>query len=552
MTKILQHNQIIVTQAAANEAQRRIQDWIAAHAGPDTAKVKKSITTQGNSTVYEQGNLLIETAATGQNPFARRCNVYSVQFHPQTGITRYSAHALVIFPHEVLGSGVISVTVHQPDDWRNENPPWKELWTDPSIAITEIAKRISDHDHRLHDRRRTKGNDASLQNLQEARQTRGPMVILTPKGDQDKAFSTLIQQHRTSANIIAITEADQLKMSSEIPDDFLRQWLNAKALLIKDTYDPVPNDHPITAFDHPDSLRPILESMQEDQTQIVQTTAQRSIIRTFLDILNDYQTLQDVMEEARKRNPENLQNAAFTVMNNETLDQPETADTPPAKSQQELDLEAQASRSHQRISTLEDQLKQEQDINRKTENQLRELQAQLQAYQQHFEETASHPGTPTAPEDGQSVQSREDLVMEAVTQPGRFPHLRFLNTISKSLSDYDKPYPKGQEIVSALDTIDSLAELYLTSDRGNVGSWKEHLNLPGWTYANSESENTMGKYPKSRTFQDHEKNRQLMVQRHLTCRVSNSGLQIFFDADEEGGPFIIAYIGEHLPHFSNS
>lgn len=553
VTRIKQHNQLIATQAAANEAERRVQDWMANHAGPKQAKAKKFLTTQGGYTTYDEDGLLIETATMGQNPLFRRCGVYSIDYQPQSVLTRYTAHALIIFPHEDMGSGAISLTVHQPDDWGNETPPWQDLWKDPTDAISDIINKITEQDHQQLRRRRTNRNDRSFENLQQAREIYGPVVFITPRGNHDAEFSTLVQEHRGSANMVIITEADQLNMSEDVPDNSLREWLSAKAVLIKDSYDIAPNDHPITIFDHPGGLKLILDSIRDNRAHNVQDMAQRAIIRTFMEILNEYQALQNVMDEAGKNNPGHLRNTAIQLLTQDIPNWQEETDAPPEKDPQDPDLEAQSSRAQQRISTLEDQLKEEQNKNEDMENQINELQTQVEAYKQYMEQdNSNHNSTQDQQEqeEQQTAQSREETVIEAITQPGRFPHLRFLNTTGRSLSDYGKARPRGEEIITALDTIDSLAELYLESNNGNVGSWKEYFNMPGWTYANSESDSTMGKYPKSRTFQDHEKNRQREVQRHLTYRGSNSGLQIFFDSDGEGKAFIIAYIGEHLPYVS--
>ena len=113
------------------------------------------------------------------------------------------------------------------------------------------------------------------------------------------------------------------------------------------------------------------------------------------------------------------------------------------------------------------------------------------------------------------------------------------------------PHGRGEKVISALDVVDRLAGLYLGSENGSVDSWKEHFSLPGWAYANSESEAAMGKYPSSRRFRDHEKDRDVTVRRHLACRGFSAGLQIFFDQGGEGEPFIIAHIGEHLPYVTS-
>ena len=65
----------------------------------------------------------------------------------------------------------------------------------------------------------------------------------------------MVQEHREAADITTITETDQLTMSTEIPDDWLRKWLNAKAVLVKEDPDTVGAEHPLVSLDEPDQLR---------------------------------------------------------------------------------------------------------------------------------------------------------------------------------------------------------------------------------------------------------------------------------------------------------
>ena len=572
MTKIKHQHQLITTQNAANEADRRVQDWISAHAGPNKPQAKKAVTTQGKYSNYSQHDLMLGSTTMELRALSRKSSIYTVHYQPEAMTSHYTAHALVIFPHDIAGSGALSITVHQPDDWSGHTPPWTNEFADPAEALAQILQRVKEQDHQQGRRRRNNRNIPTFQSLQEARKVYGPLVLFTPKGDKDPGFSAFMQEYRSCANIFSITESDQLNLSSEVPDESLRQWLSAKAVLVKESFDPVNADHPLTGFDELDLLRPILQSLQVGQSQAIQDMAHRSIIDAFKDLVAEYHALQEITDELQKQDPERFQTAAFKLLMEGVAEPTSTKDV------QDGEAEANAARATQRISTLEDQLKEEQAKNEQAEGHLKELQAQVQAYEQYMDSNAtaetpqnnpktnpktspdtksdsnpdSNPDTnPENSQDQETPPSRDDAVMEAITQPGRFPNLRFLNTTAKTLSEYGRARPKGQEIIDALDAIDSLAQIYTHSDNGNIGSWKEYFNLPGWTYANSESETTMGKFPGSRTFRDHENNRHIVVQRHLTYRGSNSGLQIFFDADTESGPFIIAYIGEHLPYASN-
>ena len=288
--------------------------------------------------------------------------------------------------------------------------------------------------------------------------------------------------------------------------------------------------------------------------------AQGPIIQVFMDMMGDYNELSNLLDEARRKDPEGMDRAVDRILAEEGRGRKEMAETgqPEDGGPEE---EAGAERAQQRISILEDQLEEEKQRKQKAENQVNELQAQVEAYEKYLKQGEAQDTEPrkgesrdTEPEEGknpETANSREETVMEAITQPGRFPNLRFLNNANKDLAGYGKPRPTGREITQALEAVEALAGRYLGSERGDIGSWRGHLNLPGWAYSNAESETTMGKYPKHRSFWDQEKNRQVVVQRHITYRGSGAGLQIFFDAGGEGEPFIVAYIGEHLPYVTS-
>ena len=548
MTRVTQHSRLIITPGATSEAERRIQDWMADHAGKEKDLAKKTITVQGRERPhYVKDRLTIAATTADARRFTRRCSGYSVHYLPEGAQHQsYVAYAVIIFPHETLGPGAAAITIHQPSaPWGENAPPWLEERTDPTASIDEIFEFVTRQDARQRRKGRTDYKEFRFRNLQEARQANTPVILITPKGDQDQKFNKLHQQYREAATIAYISETDQLTMSAEIPDDSLRQWLSAKAALVKDCLETVPDNHPIQIFQDYDPLSPVLDSINEHFSHTLHNMAHRSIMETLLDTINDCNAMQTLMEEAGRLDPQGLQAASFRVLNDtriEALTPPETEQ--PAPEKDKADVQAQ-----QRISTLEDQLQQEKERGAKLTEEVQDLRSQLKGYEQYLEQETKEKDD-QQPARRETAKSREEAVMEAMTKPGRFPNLRFLNTATKALTNYGRTRPRGSEIITALDNINALAGLYIKSQNGSVGSWKEHFNLPGWAYANSESETTMGKHLKSRTFRDQDKDRQVVVQRHLTYRGSNSGLQIFFDADGEGEPFIVAYIGEHLPYAS--
>ena len=579
MSIIKQQATLIRTQRAANEAERLIQDWMAAHAGAHRDRAKKAISSQGKDPAYRQDNLSLESAATGPQNLVRRLSAYTAHYHPQGDDTCYKAHALLIFPHDQLGDGAVAFTIRQPEDWGDSSPPWQDQGQnqrqgqDQWQSQDQILARVAEHDTQQTGRGKRNQKHTGFRTLQAARAAHAPVILMTPRGARDPDISALAQEQFARASVTRIDESDQLNMSAEIHDDWLRNWLDAKAVLVKDSPDPVGKDHPLTAIDQAPILRTLLESLQVEHDTAQEAMAQGSIIEAFLETLTSNNTLKDLIEEAKRKDPESLERAVASTMNRYIEDAAGTetpeAETPGAETQgaetpagdhqtpgsQPDQLQAdqlQTAQARQRISTLEDQLQEQRQRNQALEEQLGEVQGQLRAYEEYMgngKEPQDPPSQDPPQEDAAApTNSRENMVMEAITQPGRFPHIRFLSTISKNLADYGKARPTGAEITTALDAVNKLADLYLTSENGEVGSWTEHFNLPGWTYANSESDTTMGKYPNSRRFRDQERDRSIVVQRHLTYHGSSSGLQIFFDSDGDGEPFIVAYIGEHLPY----
>ena len=550
MNTVFQKSRLIMSQRATDSAHRAIQHWVASHAGPAAEKAQRAISPQGTDCTYQDDLLHIETAKTPNEDLPSQSAIYSVHYSPDSLSSSYAAYALIIHPTETDHSpGVISVTIHEPHFWGANIPPWAGEDTQPRDQINLIFDQAQQQDNQQHRRRRRSNQPtAQFKTIQMAREAYGPVILLTPKGERDREISTLVQQYADSINITAISEAQQLSMTEEIPDNWLRQWLSANAVLVKDCYEAVNQHHPFTSIDTPQELQTLLETYHEDWQQTTDLIAHRGIMHGYLITLKQ-----------SNRNLELLRLLRDTVRN-QTQPSPDsiTSDTDPSQESAQVTPwetmvphdDTPLLQAQQRVSTLEDQLKEEQQTSQELQQQVKDLQTQVDAYTQYIAQN----GTEDSPKDyadPESRQSRNDIVLEAVTTPGRFPNLRFLSNIAKDFSDYEKSRPAAHEIIAALDTIDTLSELYTSSENGNIGSWKEYFTLPGWTYVSTESGTTMGKYPHARRFRDHERNQDITVRRHLTHRGGKSGLQIFFDAEGYDNPFVVAYIGHHLPYASN-
>ena len=390
--------------------------------------------------------------------------------------------------------------------------------------------------------RRARQREERLETLQRAREAYGPVLFITPKGSREEAFSRLLRDYGETTNTWAISESEQLRMSAEVPDGWLRQWLDASAVLIKECQEAVDREHPMTGLNDPEEARNLLEAFQKEYTENFDMMAQRSILQALMTTMRNYNTSQDLLRQFSEDRPDR----ATEILENVFIREEETVQR---ISRNVPEDNAQLLQAKQRVSTLEDQLRAEREKREQLEEEKKNLRAQVKAHNE-FLATGGAQFQENPEEAGETSHSREEAVLETIAQPGSFPHLRFLPAATKELGNYLRPRPRAQEIVGALDTINTLAELYLDSDNGNIGSWKDYFNMPGWTYANAESETTMGKHGTSRRFRDQDRDRYVVVQRHLTYRGSSAGMRIFFDADDQQGPFIIAYIGEHLPYAS--
>lgn len=544
---ITQHcSRLIMTQAAAHEAERRIQEWIANHAGPDSQKARRAISTQGQDSTFQNGDLFIQGAMSKPSNIIKRCSVYAVSYRTGDFFMNYAAHGLVIFPQQDLGPGAISLAIQSPAAWASHQPPWHDTTLDPAAVMAEIFDRATQQDFHEY-RKRTRRNQVTAPrfgSLQEARQAIGPVLLITPKGRREDDFSSITKEYGDYTNIVPLTETDQLSMSQEVPDPWLRDWLDAAAILVKESEDPVQEEHPLTRFDKPHDLRPLLDSVEEKQNASLQDSAQGEIVGLLMCAVNEFNAMEAAFHDLAKKDPMAAKESVMRLgAKGLPQDEEETqaASAAPAQDNtQEL----------QRISTLEDQLQQEKDRNAGLDSQITGLRAQLEAYEQYMKDPEGNAGGSEEEEEEthDKTRARAATVLHDITQQGRFPHLRFLPSVGKNLDNYGKARPLSTEIIEALDAVNTLAGRYIKAKNGSIGPWTDHFKLRGWTYANSESETTMGKHLKSRTFRDQEKDRNIVVQRHLTYRGSNSGLQIFFDDDGPESPFVIAYIGAHLPY----
>ena len=139
--------------------------------------------------------------------------------------------------------------------------------------------------------------------------------------------------------------------------------------------------------------------------------AQRPIIQVFMDILSSYNGLQDLLEEARKKNPEGMETAAFKILGGYAADREETAGSGPEESGPEgggPERETGAPQDRQRISTLEDQLGEEKQRSQGLEDQIQALRTQVQAYEQYMERTETRDTGPRDAGPGESEQGQNE------------------------------------------------------------------------------------------------------------------------------------------------
>lgn len=209
------------------------------------------------------------------------------------------------------------------------------------------------------------------------------------------------------------------------------------------------------------------------------------------------------------------------------------------------DLKQTNIRLQSRVDTLSDQLAEAKSSSQRSAQSISLRQSTPETVADATDDGNENPDAETA------SSGRYETVLDAVTDPGRFPNLRFFDNAMSELSGYRRQIPQGDDIVAALDKIEQLAKAYMNTPNGKIGPWERYFEtLAGWKYAFDESKATQGQY--RREFMDQLDGGKIVITRHLTCVKSGASFQIFFDMLPERNEFVVSYLGPHLPYVSKT
>ena len=316
MTVTFQKSCLIATKRAADTAHTAILAWAASHATKGSDQAKRTLSPRGVSSDFQEGPLHLTAVKTPNEDLPSQSAMYCVHYQTDSTPTPYAGYALVIYPNEEANSsGVISITLHEPHLWGPAAPPWDTQPTQPRDQLDTIIENARQQDRQNHRRRRRSSQPAAqMDTLRQAQETYGPVILLTPRGGQDRTISDLVNQYIDSVHVNTITDAQQLSMSQEIPDDWLRRWLSAKAVLVKDCYEAVSADHPLTTLDTPQDLQPLLEAFQEEMEETTELMALRCILQNYMRTLMEYNNTRDILRQTARSNPEAFQKTLSTYL----------------------------------------------------------------------------------------------------------------------------------------------------------------------------------------------------------------------------------------------
>ena len=356
-----------------------------------------------------------------------------------------------------------------------------------------------------------------VQGLFELMGEHGEVLVLTPDG-ADHAETLRLARRTTSVPIAQVDAAGQLAIARELPAEQLPKWLNARLALF--------------------------ERHGEDPTVVL------AYCTTDDESAKQFLAANLVMEEKMALNGACLEMSRIVAMagldSRRYLSQLETSKNEAEDLRRRIsDLESQAARNEEsdrnedHIAELELQVEEQRET-------MKAQSTESDAYRQYFGANGQSERADGTVGDGEELDRSEALAL-AISDPVRFAHLRFLPNCGAELSAFRKARPTGNQVLDALDKLNQLASDYYGESNGKVGPWANYFSdLPGWTYATGESDTTMSRHGKHRTFMDPEQSQKVSFERHLTCRSGDSGVQVFFAEDDKTKKLVIGYIGPHL------
>ena len=362
------------------------------------------------------------------------------------------------------------------------------------------------------------------------------LVLVNPVANQEEIVGQIMTSGR-KVKIAAMDYSGMVKTLASTPDEEMRACIEAHTILIN----PLNGNGRRRSY-HQDlgTLHQALDEAQADAERLDEVLTKGYLLAQIMSLSQ---------EQAQAWAPRNNTDRTLT----EAMLAKSIADTITAG--KELEIAEQSRLLNERITTLRDQNEHYRQQISQLEEEVQTLkQALYQPEQSNATETCSEAAAEDADRsatDDKELprnQSRLNVLLDTITTPGRYPNLRFLENATDQLEAYLDLKPTAKEISQALDAIDGLASTYRQSKGQTVGLWDNHLQLSKWSYSPNESSSTMQNHRANRIFNDRTRDRKIEVERHMTYLAKEKALQIYFDREENDSPFLIAYIGPHLPH----
>ena len=517
MTNIIQNAVVLNSLNRLRTADSQAREWAISHAGPHQGQARNQLRGSDPFREWSNDDLTIRIAKLTTGAF-KQVQLYAVSYELSDDSEPYAAYVMTYTSTatEEVGGYFIAVS-SVPDALASADVPWGN-GAGPA-GLEKLIETIKTDRSRPADPARGSHSIASIDDLFSIHDT---TVVLTEEGRSDAEFEVLAALHGDWAGVVTINASEQLALSRALPHDQLPEWVRAKIALFSRYADAEGRRLRMAESD----LEQAMSLVDAERDRIVNEVAGRNAI-ALMRVLESVSVMLSTAPAAGGKDIADASDDSASPSADEANGQPGTDGVA----------------AQQRIYTLEDQL-------RNAETRIKELEDRLEQYETFDPEDPLEENPDDEPHAENLLDTnRHATVLDAITDPERFPRLRFLNNCEKDLASYGKPRPNGVEIVAALDNINKLAQAWHLTPNGAIGSWHNYfIDLPGWKYADDESETTMSRYGEKRSFSDQEKGRLVEITRHLTYQGSSSGLQIYFDRDDRTDRFIVGYIGEHLPY----
>ena len=515
MATITQQAITLNSQNQLRNADRLARDWAIAHAGSYQSQARKELGGSLPLREWKNDSLTIRIVKLTNGSF-KQVQLVSVNYAPDDGAEPYAGYIMTCARSETDQSGGRCISVASlPDTLPNAEFPWDDK-AGPVGLERAMASINADRARPV----ANSGNARRITAIDDLFTVHDAAIALTEDGQQVAEFQELADAHSDWTAVVSISASEQLAISRELPDHQLPAWVRAKIALF-------------SRYADADGSR-----LRMAETDWARATA-------FLDAERD-RVVKDTAGSGAITAFQVLESVSVLLSTSMLTDAKDMAEAPVESAEKAQAAETDESDSvatQQRIYLLEDQITEAND----TIDELREKLAQYERYEV-VDEPADDESEEPEPASELDI-NRHITVLDAITNPERFPRLRFFNNCEKSLSGYGKPRPNGTEIVAALDAINKLAQAWYNTPGGNIGTWDNYfIRLANWKHADDETDRTMGRHGEKRSFSDQEMDRLVTITRHLTYQGSSGSFQIYFDRDDITDTFIVGYIGEHLPY----